>query len=231
VTDPLQNPIWHALVGRHADLARRDGSAARYVPEVSRLAALEQASRTALDCLARLVEPGDYVLAIDVEPIGDLGDSWRAGDAISLVQMVCREKLAATDLEVEPLSASDADDVMELVERTQPGPFERGTLRMGTYRGRREDGRLIAMAGERMKLSGYTEVSAVCTSPDHQGRGLGEALVRSVAVPIQQAGDVVFLHVLESNTRAIGLYERMGFRTSRTALITPLSRQRDEKRV
>jgi N-acetylglutamate synthase-like GNAT family acetyltransferase len=224
LTDPLQNPAWHALVDRQADLALREGVAARYRPAISRLAALAEPSRAALADLARLVDPGDYVLVVDVESIGDLGDAWRASEAMPLVQMLCHEPLASSDLAVDSLGPPDVDDMMELVEQTHPGPFERGTLEMGTYLGRHENGRLVAMAGERMKLPGYTEVSAVCTSPDYTGRGLAEALVRHVAVPIQEAGEVAFLHVIATNARAIGLYERMGFRRSRTALITPLVR-------
>jgi ribosomal protein S18 acetylase RimI-like enzyme len=141
-----------------------------------------------------------------------------------LAQMVCEATLDEPDLAVAPLGAGDTDDVMELVALTAPGPFERGTLEMGCYVGLRREGRLVAMAGERMKPPGHTEISAVCVHPDAQGRGLGEAFVRAVGAPIQRAGHIPFLHVHTGNERAIALYERLGFRRRIETVVTALVR-------
>ena len=70
----------------------------------------------------------------------------------------------------------------------------------------------MAMAGERLKVPGYTEVSAVCTHPDHTGKGYARMLMREIMRGIRDRGEIPFLHVRSENTRAIGVYERLGFR-------------------
>ncbi len=90
---------------------------------------------------------------------------------------------------------------------------------MGTYLGIRHEGRLIAMAGERLRLPGWTEISAVCTDPEHRGRGLATRLVRAVAAGIRDRGDTPFLHAAAENTRAIRLYESIGFTLRRRSAI------------
>jgi predicted GNAT family acetyltransferase len=86
------------------------------------------------------------------------------------------------------------------------------------------DGRLAAMAGERMKPDGFTEVSGVCTHPDFRGRGYGGALMRHVAQRILDRGETPFLHAYASNRGAIAMYERLGFTLRREVLMTRLTR-------
>ncbi len=154
MTHPLDNPIWESLTSRHAALGIRNGDAARYRKEISRMAGLGEPTPEALEDLGKIVEPGEFVLVMGAEAIHDPGPSWRIAELIPLVQMVLDAPLAAPDLEVEELDERDADDVMALVARTEPGPFERRTLEMGRYVGLRAEGRLVAMAGERMKPPG-----------------------------------------------------------------------------
>lgn len=224
---PLDNPLWHSLATRHAGLGVRNGNAACYRPQVSAMAGLAETTPAALEDLSKLVDPGGYVLLVGVDDM-DVGPCWRRAEGIPLVQMVCDAVLAEPDLAVVTLTEGDVDDMMELVEATAPGPFERGTIEMGRYVGLWEDvegrRRLVAMAGERMKPEGFTEISAVCTRPGFQGRGLGEAFVRAVAAPIQRDGDVPFLHVHTANERAIALYERLGFERRIERVICPLVR-------
>jgi predicted GNAT family acetyltransferase len=115
------------------------------------------------------------------------------------------------DPEALLLGEHDVQDMLELVDRTKPGPFMPHTYELGTYLGVREGGTLIAMAGERMHPPGYTEISAVCTDPAFRGRGLGTRLIRAVADVIRQRGDVPFLHTVQDNVNAIRLYESIGF--------------------
>jgi GNAT superfamily N-acetyltransferase len=190
------------LTTRHAGLCLRLGEAARYRPEVSALGALSEPSTSALGDLATLVEPGGFVIVAGVEAVLDLGPDWRNAGGMPLAQMICEVTLDPPDCAVAPLGAEDTDDVMELVALTEPGPFERGTLERGCSVGLRREGRLVAMAGERMKPRGHTEISAVCVHPDAQGRGLGETFVRAGGAPIQRAGDVPYLHVHTGNERA-----------------------------
>jgi predicted GNAT family acetyltransferase len=105
--------------------------------------------------------------------------------------------------------------MLALVAETRPGPFFPRTIEMGTYLGIRRRGRLVAIAGERLHPPGWTEISAVCTASDYQGRGLATRLVHAVAHQIRQRGETPFLHAAASNIRAIGLYESLRFRLRR----------------
>ena len=121
------------------------------------------------------------------------------------------------DPEAVVLGPADVPDMLALVERAQPGPFRPETIRMGTYLGIRRHGRLVAMAGERLHPPGWTEISAVCTDPEHRRRGLGKRLVRAVAGGIRERGETPFLHAAATNVTAIRLYESLGFRLRRTS--------------
>jgi predicted GNAT family acetyltransferase len=114
---------------------------------------------------------------------------------------------------VRVLDGSNVAEMLALVALTKPGPFEARTIELGRYLGVFADGRLVAMAGERFHLDGHTEVSAVCTHPDAQGRGLGAALTHAVAAGILERGERAFLHVAEDNHTARRVYERLGFTT------------------
>jgi predicted GNAT family acetyltransferase len=107
--------------------------------------------------------------------------------------------------------------MLALVEMTEPGPFRRRTIELGDYFGIFADGRLVAMAGERLQTPEYTEVSAVCTHPDVRGRGLASALTHHVATGILHRGQTPILHVAQTNVGAQRVYERLGFKV-RTAL-------------
>jgi ribosomal protein S18 acetylase RimI-like enzyme len=118
----------------------------------------------------------------------------------------------AIDPEAVPLGPADVPQMLDLAGRTKPGPFLARTVEMGTYLGIHSGGALIAMAGERLHLAGWTEISAVCTEPSWRGHGLASRLVLAVAAGIRARGEVPFLHALASNVSAIRLYEELGFR-------------------
>ncbi|SAL86125.1 GCN5-related N-acetyltransferase [Caballeronia terrestris] len=110
--------------------------------------------------------------------------------------------------------------MLDLVQRTKPGPFGRRTGEMGSYIGMRDRGRLIAMAGERMRVDGYAEISAVCVDDDYRGKGLAGRLVNVLRKEIERRSETPFLHVFSDNTSAIGLYQRLGFELRRTFHLT-----------
>jgi predicted GNAT family acetyltransferase len=125
------------------------------------------------------------------------------------VQMAATRPLQADPAEL--LTDDDAAEMLALAKLTEPGPFAEQTHRLGRFIGIHAEGRLIAMAGERMRLPGYTEVSAVCTHPDHRGHGHGRRLSATVAAHIQARGETPFLHAWSTNRPAIALYESLGF--------------------
>ncbi|MFD6555476.1 GNAT family N-acetyltransferase [Streptomyces sp. NPDC058398] len=205
----LDNAAWAALTGPHAHLAERVGRAVRYPTDVSPFTALaDPADPRAWDDLATLVGPGAVTPVTAVRAVPDGWTIEHSGDGV---------QLTATALHSEPapeavrLGLADVPEILDLIALTRPGPFLPRTVELGTYLGIREGGRLIALAGERLRPPGWTEISAVCTHPGHRGRGLATRLVRAVAAGIRERGDIPFLHAAADNTNAIRLYESIGF--------------------
>lgn len=221
---PLDNPIWHALNSQQRSFNRGTGLAARYVANVSRFAALSRPGDEAFSDLAAVVGPGETVAFFTADPL-DVPSGWNVVRSRPLDQMVCdlpAEGPIRLDLR---LGAEDVPEMLALAQATDPGPFSEGTIQMGRYYGRRsEDGRLAAMAGERLRLTDYTEISAVCTDPAFRGRGYARMLVAGLAAQALAEGSTPFLHVKTENG-ARGLYEALGFRVRRTIQLTVLTRQ------
>jgi ribosomal protein S18 acetylase RimI-like enzyme len=206
----LDNPVWAALTGPHAHLAERTGQAARYPADVSPFVALAGGDGWA--DLADLLGPGGEAgVAGGAAPPPD----WTVLDALDGVQLVGSGVAGVAEPEAERLTPGDVPEMLDLVARTRPGPFRPRTIAMGTYLGVRRDGRLVAMAGERLRLPGWTEISAICTDPDHRGQGLAGRLTRAVAAGILARGDIPFLHAAASNTDALRLYRALGFQLRR----------------
>jgi ribosomal protein S18 acetylase RimI-like enzyme len=220
----LDNPAYAALCGPHARFAQVRGRARRYPDDVAPFLALPSPP-SAQDWrdAAALVAPGTYVGVRYGD--AELPDGWRAVDAFDLVQMVGERVTGADCAEAIPLGAADVPEILELVAQTEPGPFLARTVELGDYLGIRRDGALVAMAGERFRLDGWTEISAVCTHPDHRGQGLASRLMGALIAGIQRRSERVFLHVLATNTAAIGLYEELGFRARQTATLTVVARE------
>jgi predicted GNAT family acetyltransferase len=144
-----------------------------------------------------------------------------------LVQMVGEHAAGAEDPEAATLGRADVPEMLELVQATEPGPFFQRTIELGRYVGIRRDGALAAMAGERIRFDGWTEISAVCTAPEHRGHGLASRLVSVLVADVQRRSERVFLHVLRSNANAIRLYEGLGFHARQNRTISVLTRAAD----
>jgi predicted GNAT family acetyltransferase len=126
------------------------------------------------------------------------------------------------------LGAAHAADMYALAKLADPGPFEQDTWRLGAYLGIHVDGTLVAMAGERMRLPGFTEVSAVSTRPGHEGHGYATRLVRALVARASAAGERPFLHVRTGSPAehaASRVYEKLGFEV-RAAFTFQLGRRR-----
>jgi ribosomal protein S18 acetylase RimI-like enzyme len=216
VGHPLDEPAWSALTGPQAGLAVRRGRAARFAPDVSPFAAVGDGSAGAWEDLAALVGPGGTVMVPDGPAEAPPG--WEPTIAIPGVQMDGAGLDAAHDAEAEVLGPSDVPEMLDLVARTRPGPFLARTITLGAYLGIRRDGTLVAIAGERMRPLGWSEISAVCTDPAYRGQGLAGRLVRAVGAVVRERGDVPFLHAAAANTTGIRLYERLGFAHRRDIL-------------
>ena len=223
---PLDRPVWSALTGGWAPLALSAGAALRLQPDYGPFAAPAELTPGSLaDLLGFDLDEGDIDL---IEPIAPEAPR---GLAISLrarlVQMTAaRVAPAQPDFEMIALDDADGPEMLALARLTRPGPFAASTHRLGGFIGVKQQGKLVAMAGERMKPIGFCEVSGVCTHPDHRGRGYAGALMRTVASRILARGETPFLHAYETNTGAIALYRTLGFELRRTVVVTVLQRDR-----
>lgn len=210
MSDPLDDPIRASLLGPHAALADRHGEAVRYRTDVAPFLATPGDAPAWADAVV-LAGTGGSALVASTSPI-EPGEGWTIERVLPGVQLVAETVTGAACDDAVVLGPDDVDAMLALVARTRPGPFARRTIAMGTYLGIRVDGALVAMAGERLHPVGHTEISAVCTHPDHEGRGLAARLVRDLVGRIHARGETPFLHSVADNARAIGLYEHLGFR-------------------
>jgi ribosomal protein S18 acetylase RimI-like enzyme len=210
VTHPLDNPVFAALTGEQARFAVRHGNAIRYQPDISTFCALADESSAAdwADAV-RLTAPGQVALFVRLSA-GPPAE-WEMVAARDGVQLVADDLDPAPDPEAVALTAADVPEMLELTGRTKPGPFAPRTVELGGYLGIRREGRLVAMAGERMRPPGFAEISAVCTDEAWRGHGLAARLTRAVAAGIVARGETPFLHAAANNTNAIRLYKTLGF--------------------
>lgn len=210
---PLDRPVWNALTSHQAHLALGEKSGfLRFPADIEPFGATRDNSVEQLSALAELMPLDGHVALFETGKIAaPPGFATMIGE---VCYQMTAERLDPPDdaFAIMALSEQDAPEMRALAELTQPGPFHARTHTLGGFVGVRENGRLIAMAGERLKLPGFTEISAVCTHPGAQGRGLAGALMRRVAAAIVARGEQLFLHVRPHNTGAIALYEKLGFR-------------------
>jgi predicted GNAT family acetyltransferase len=223
----LDRPIWAALSTRHLPLSVGGALARRYLPEVNLFASACDDSPAALSALTELVQAGERVYLLQVPEIV-VPAGLATVRAAKGVQMVATRRMdtALADHEIVELTDADAPDMLALAQLTEPGPFLPRTHTMGVFRGIRLEGRLAAMAGERFRFPGYTEVSGVCTHPDFRGRGLARRLSAAVAARIEARGERPFLHAWISNRPAISLYESLGFEIRAEVDVQVLERAR-----
>ncbi len=217
---PLDNVIWQALATRDAQFAESFEDARRFVPEVGPLGAFSEDGPQGYASLARLVEAGATVGLFLDEPYESRA-GWELRGRRAPAADGRRRRRFASDAstivkkdfpEVVELGTRDSAEMIELTALTKPGPFGTRTHELGTYMGIRCEGKLVAMAGERLKVPGHTEVSAVCTHPEHTGKGYAAILMAGVMRGIRDRGETPFLHVRADNARAVEVYKRLGFR-------------------
>jgi ribosomal protein S18 acetylase RimI-like enzyme len=214
---PLDNAVWWSLLSEHRHLAEMHGRAARYRAVVSPFAAVESFDENSWNDLRALVGPSSACVLFGAEIPTALPAGWslQARGTGRQMHLDPHEIEERDPIEMRSLMTDDVPQMLELVRITQPGPFLPSTIAMGSYFGHFRNGHLVAMAGERLRLDGFAEVSAVCTHPDFQRQGLASALTNRVARGIVEKGRQPFLHVAESNERARRIYEGLGFRQRR----------------
>ena len=223
---PLDRPVWNMLTGPQAALAQGGELAVRIDPGYGPFAALCDQSDAALAALAALVTPGEQVWLVETEE-WPVPPGFALVRAVVLVQMVADSPapLQPGDEETVLLGDADAAAMREIAFATKPGPWGDKTRHYGAFHGIHREGRLAAMAGERMRpAAGFAELSGVCTWPEYRGQGLAARLIRRVMAGFTARGDVPFLHSYAANTGANALYETLGFVARREMVVTVLER-------
>jgi predicted GNAT family acetyltransferase len=216
----LDNVVWHALTGSHQSLAIGRGQGRHYPRDVAPFSAIADPTPLAYAALAadlpssaeaRLFRP-----TMEVLPAG-----WAEAGVFPMLQMVAERVPSVSDGGLQPvrLGPADVPHMLELAAISQPGPFAARTVELGAYLGIRHEGKLVAMAGERMRVPGYIELSAICSHPAARGRGYATLLTRALMRSVFHRGEVPFLHVRPDNVRAIALYKGLGFALRRELVV------------
>jgi len=221
---PLDRPVWSTLSTRQRNLALGDGRALRFEPRYNVFGAAADGSPENLAALAELIPADGTLWVVEAEPFTPPPRVTVLKAAVCAQMVAESPKPGDPDFAFEDLTEADAAEMLALATLTEPGPFFEATHRLGAFVGIKQDGRLIAMAGERMRPEGFTEVSGVCTHPDHRGRGHAGRLMQVVAGRITARGETPFLHSYASNLGAIRLYESLGFAIRREVTASVLGR-------
>jgi ribosomal protein S18 acetylase RimI-like enzyme len=205
----LNNPIWCALSTDQSCLAQSNHLAKRFPRDVAPFGAMKAQSAAEYEALAQILGGDTAALFLDTKPT--LPADWSMRISGDMFQMTFEAPPPAISHQViRKLTHADVPDMLALTKLTEPGPFLPRTIELGSYYGIHKSGSLVAMAGERLRLTGFTEVSAVCTHPNFRGRGYGNALMSTVISGILNRGETPFLHVKTDNP-AIALYKKLGF--------------------
>jgi predicted GNAT family acetyltransferase len=221
--EQLDNPIWHALNTRHAEMAEGNELARRYPQAFTILAGLREPSDDAYAALAKITPVKQHVALFSLEdPSTPAMFECRTKSPVA--QMICEELIDCKTHDFQILTKDDVPEMKALATLTQPGPFSDRTIEFGVFIGIKDGAKLVAMTGERMKLPGYDEVSAVCTHPDYQGRGYARALVHAVAKRRIDRGSIPLLHVKADNIAGIRTYQSIGFAIRRQFYFSLLRR-------
>jgi GNAT superfamily N-acetyltransferase len=210
----LDNPAWSALTSEQRSFATGTAAVKRFQRGILPFAAYDHASPEKIIALDEWLLPGEVFFLIgDLPP---LPPQWEVIKELPCMQMVLPELAdIAADTPILHLTAADKGDMFHLINKVQPGYYEPDTHLLGNYFGIRQEGALVAIAGERMRPEGLTEVSAICTDPAYTGRGYARQLTAHVCRINLEQGRTPYLHVLQSNQRAIGIYEKLGFKARR----------------
>lgn len=224
----FDNPIWSALTTEQRGLALGTQLARRFPPEIGPLSGLVEQTDAAYDDLHRLTGTGGIaVLFLEDPPV--LRQGWSLVRDGLMSQMIWSGEHAGAsaapvgpNIAIRRLTQEDVPAMVELAHRTEPGPFQQRTHELGVFFGIFEDGRLLAMTGQRLHLPGFVEISAVCTHPDARGRGYARILIAEVIAHVVSQGETPFLHVFAHNAQAIRVYQAMGFAWRRSLHLAAL---------
>ncbi|MFZ1788465.1 MAG: GNAT family N-acetyltransferase [Saprospiraceae bacterium] len=208
----LDHLVWNAIL-ENPHLALQTENAGVFELKISPLAAVAKYEQNCFDELHSITEP-ERVLITFSKHVLDNYAGWQIIESNRMQQMVYQGQsplISKKTQEIKPVTDVHIPEMLELTALTKPGPFLERTVDFGQYHGIFENRKLVAMAGLRLQAGKYKEISAVCTHPDSLGKGYAGALLEFIIDLILSLECIPFLHVRKDNSRAIAVYERMGF--------------------
>ena len=213
----LENPVYNALITGDKHLSLGNEQVKYFSEEVSPFAGFAEDNNHGFAELYELLPQGRRILYAIPSTI-QAPKGWQLQHEIKGLQFIYEgsKNIEGNFSNIVPLTTEHVDEMIELVKLTKPGPFGKRTIDFGSYHGIFDQNKLVAMTGQRLHVGNYTELSAVCTHPDHLGNGYASSLMKHQLQIILNNGQQPFLHVRDDNERAIAVYDRLGFKVSRT---------------
>ncbi len=208
----LDNPAWYALISGNSNLAYGTDSVKFFDKDVAPFVGFDNNTEENFDKLYHLITHDGLVSFVSPYRVS-IPNNWKLLRHVPCLQMVHYGTLGQVNADIIDLTNEHVPQMLELTELTKPGPFRERTIDFGSFQGIFENEKLVAMAGQRMAPLPYVEVTAVCTHPEHTGKGYAKQLLISLCKQIIQDGHIPFLHVRDDNHRAINVYESVGFVT------------------
>ncbi|SDG24963.1 GNAT family N-acetyltransferase [Epilithonimonas hungarica] len=208
----LDDPAWYSLNETHKDFAVDYGQIKFYDPDYCPFGGALNDKETGSG-IAKYASLSDSFFVIGNRP--DITDKVQIETELVCDQMVLDRRIDIDIQEniIELQTEIQRDELFKLVNLVQPGYFRNKTADLGSYYGIYKSHQLIAVAGERMKMDGHTELSAIVTHPEHTGKGYAKQLIVHASNKIFNESKIPYLHVADTNFNAIRLYEKLGFLT------------------
>ncbi|WP_343697211.1 GNAT family N-acetyltransferase [Flavobacterium sp.] len=209
----LDNPVWNSLCESHKKFALDYNGTKFFNQDYCPFGGFSDHNST-LEATEKYASLCENFFIVGEKP--KIADTLKITKELVCLQMIIYEKIQITfSDEIIKLTEEHAEELFNLVNLVQPGYFKPKTFLLGSYYGIFNDKKLVSVAGERMKMNAFTEVSAIVTHPDYTGKGYAKQLTSHVVNAVFDEGKTPFLHVVESNLGAIKLYEKLGFATRR----------------
>ena len=208
----LENPVWQALSTRDNRFNEGDQVVKYFSSEVSPFLGMDSWEKANQHILLQSM-PKERSFSVMIQDKINFINQFEVVFTTPLYQMICKKlkPLLQTGKISSALNLNNVPEMLALTALTKPGPFLSETINFGNYIGLFDEEKLVSMVGERLHAENFTEISAVCTAPEYLGKGLAAHLLSEAAIRVIEDGFTPFLHVRADNTRAIAMYERLGF--------------------